>query len=394
MSSRDFDWANAIESRLPEPFVLAVWAAIFLAEAVVLVVHLHVTGARLMLFHVYPFVWINLGIWAVWRTSPPQAPKRTRNIATAVAAGYFLVLAYFGGLLREGHAFHDHGEIPIELLATGFSVHFELPPGYGPALTYSGEFLISSLSPYLLVGFLALAYLMYVTILDASGEASIGLVGLFSCVGCSFPLIAALVSGGAATSLAAFVYSQAYALSTVAFVLTVLFLYWRPFEAADVRSTLLAVGFGLVALSGTIHLGLGLSGLLEVATTGTGQLAGSAAFLGVALLAYLAVGGYATGQLPPRPALSLGTGLMIVVFVLYFDWHVVGTLETLLPLESLGLEHDHGHGHDHDHGGFLAQAGEHLREDAAALVSKSAELLAIIFLGSVLFQEWVDENRY
>lgn len=224
-------WRVSLSELMPEPVVVTIWLSVLLVEAVALVAYAQLANARLMLFHVYPFVWINLGVWVMWRTSTPDAPIGTRRVAGVLAGGYFLVLAYFGGLLREGHAFHDHGETPPAQLASGFDVIAGLPPGYGPALTYSGEYVVSTVAPYMLIGFLALTYLLYVTILDASGGASIGLVGLFSCVGCSFPLIATLVSGGATTTVAALVYSQAYPLSTAVFAATLLALYWRPFGA-------------------------------------------------------------------------------------------------------------------------------------------------------------------
>lgn len=393
------DLASQLRNYRPDWLTVAVWATILLVEAILLVAYLRSMNARLLPLHIYPFIWINLSIWVLWRTPLPDAPKRTKRIGMLVSGAYFLVLAYFGGFLREGHGFHSHGDIPTEELVTGTSIWLQVPPGYGPMFTYSGEFVLSSISPYLLFGFVALTYLMYVTILDASGEASVGLVGLFSCVGCSFPLITALVTGGATTTaVGAFIYSQTYVLSTVVFVLTVLFLYWRPFKTNSVRSVILAVGIVFVLISGTIHLGMGLSGLVDAATTGGGEVVLSALFVAVALAAYLVVGGYVTEKLPRVQALTLGAGLMAVVFVLYFDYHLFGTLDAVLPLDNVGLEHDHsGHdlAHDNSHAHTpFAQVGELLRADLLALLSKSTEFLAALFLGIVAVQEWIDDSRH
>ncbi len=385
MSTAGYDWSTIRKQLAPTPFSALIWATVIFFEILLILAYVQLANAQLLPLHFYPFVWINLAVWAIWRTETPSAPRRTKRIAGAIAAGYFLVLAYFGGLVREGHAFHDHGEVPPELLASGFRVIFELPPGYGPALSYSGMYVTSAVIPHLLIGFIALTYLLYVTILDAGGDASVGLVGLFSCIGCSFPLLFALFSGGATTAVAAFVYSQAYALSTVVFAFTIGVLYWRPFTATTVRSPLVAGGFLLVGLSGAIHLGLGVSGLVS----GDRAPILSVLFLAAGLVMFAVVGGYVTGRIARFRAISLGAGLMALVFVLYLDWHLLGALEAILPLDAVGLAHDHHHGHDHNHS-ILAQFGDLLRDDVTALVAKTAEFLALVFLGTVAIQEWVD----
>ncbi|WP_263019262.1 DUF7546 family protein [Natronobiforma cellulositropha] len=387
--------SNALVRWSPTPFSAVVWASILFAEALLIWTYVTVANAQLMAFHVYPFVWINLSIWAVWRTDPPAASGRKRTAAGAIAAAYFLVLAYFGGLVGRGHRFMGHEVTPAFAdFAYGLEVATAVPPGYGPALVYSGPYLVSTVSPYLLIGFIALAYLLYVTILDATGEASVGLVGVFSCVGCSFPLIVAFVSGaGTTTALTATLYSQAYALSTLAFVFTLGVLYWRPFEAANARQTLLTLAGALVLVTATVHLALGAAGLLEALRSGLEGAALSLAFVAFALAAYLVVGGFATGYLARQYAMALAGGLTFLALAFYVDWHFLGYTESLLPLEYLGLEHSHDHGDHghHDHSpALIEQLGEAFREDSAALVAKSAEFLALLFVLAVGLQEWVD----
>ena len=116
--------------------------------------------------------------------------------------------------------------------APGLSFGTTLPPGYGPAVFYGGELLTIAISPYALVGYLALSYLVYVTVVDAAGAAASGLLGLLTCVSCSWPILASIatgVLGGGAGAFAATVYGQSGGISTAAFVATVALLYWRPF---------------------------------------------------------------------------------------------------------------------------------------------------------------------
>lgn len=178
--------------------------------------------------YVYPFVWLNLGLWALVRTEPPAASRRKRYVAVAAAAAYFLVLAYAGGMVGPPHSHgpgveHDHGLSLTVRIAS-------IPPGWGPVVALEGSFGFVQLMPYQVVGYLALAYLLYVTVLDATTAAVSGVVGLFTCVGCSAPLLLALVSGvgGSAAGVAAVMYDQPYGIATLAFVVTVALLAWRP----------------------------------------------------------------------------------------------------------------------------------------------------------------------
>ncbi|MEF8784998.1 MAG: hypothetical protein V5A45_03620 [Haloarculaceae archaeon] len=172
---------------------------------------------------VVPFVWINVAGWAIYHTTPAPSPARRRRIAGAIAGGYFLLLSYFGGIFAL-HS-HDHGPVG------GFTVDFVgLPPGWSPSLLYTGEMVHLVFLPYKVIGYIALAYLVYKTALDASSAIFGGLVGIFSCVSCSFPLIAGIVTGvvGGGSALAAATAQSSYLLSTAVFVVTVGLLYWQP----------------------------------------------------------------------------------------------------------------------------------------------------------------------
>ncbi|WP_227376019.1 DUF7546 family protein [Haladaptatus halobius] len=199
-------------------------AALLNAEFLLLLLYFSVSnqaGGDLR-YLLYPFVWINVALFAVWGTNPVAESDRDRVLGIVVAAGYFLVLGYVGGLFGPGHSMPG-------MSAGNFRIAW-LPPGWGPALLYNGDLLRLSILPFKLIGYLALAYLVYATVLDAAGSVVAGLLGLFSCVSCTFPVVASVVTGiaGAGTGLAATVSSGSYDISTVVFVVTVALLYWRP----------------------------------------------------------------------------------------------------------------------------------------------------------------------
>lgn len=178
----------------------------------------------------YPFVWINVGLWALVRTNPVPQSTRGRYLGAAVGAGYFLLLAYVGGLLAPGLAGHHHATSAAgHHHVTGWRIAW-LPPGWGPTLVYLGSAVKLTLMPYKLVGYAALAYLVYATVIDAAGSAVSGVLGLVSCVSCTWPVLASLVAGlaGSGTAVAAAANEWSYALGTAVFVVTVGLLRWRP----------------------------------------------------------------------------------------------------------------------------------------------------------------------
>ncbi|WP_158057388.1 DUF7546 family protein [Halorussus halophilus] len=200
------------------------WAGLlFNTELILTIAYLLLSDASVQEFRylVYPFVWLNVGIWAIVKTKPVANSERDRYVGVAVATGYFLVLAYFGGLLGPGVPHPEH--------ALGWRIAW-LPPGWGPAVLYTGGVAKLALMPYKVVGYVALAYLVYATVLDAAGSAISGILGLLSCVSCTWPIVATLVTGvaGSGTAVAVAATEWSYTLGTVVFVVTVGLLYWRP----------------------------------------------------------------------------------------------------------------------------------------------------------------------
>jgi hypothetical protein len=169
-------------------------------------------------YTLYGLLWINVGVVAVAKTHTAPAGTRTRRRAALLAVGYAVLLAVAGGLVRGGG-----------VTADGFRIAL-LPAGWGPALIYSGELVNLVLMPARVVGYAALAYLLYATVLDAAGAAVSGVLGLLSCVSCSWPILASIATGvfGSGSALAAAAISASYDVSTAVYLVTVVLLYWRP----------------------------------------------------------------------------------------------------------------------------------------------------------------------
>ena len=168
----------------------------------------------------YPVVWFAVGTWALGRPSPGPADGRTRRVAAAVGVGYFLLLAFVGGVVG-----------PSPGVATGLTVQVtSLPPGWNPAVLYAGETVQFALVPYATFGYAVLSYLVYATAIEAKSAVAGGALGLFSCVSCTLPVVASVVGGfvGGAGALTAAASSLTYGVGTAVFVVTVLLLSFRP----------------------------------------------------------------------------------------------------------------------------------------------------------------------
>ncbi|MFC6834985.1 DUF7546 family protein [Halomarina ordinaria] len=217
--------ARRLLGRTPDGWWLA--AAVLVAEALLVVGYFGATGARPTdpRYVVYPFVWINLGVWALVRTRPSPTTRPRRLAAALLAGGYFLLLAWLSGLVdpptllgaATAHA-HAHGADHSHAHLTGWQFT-PSAPGWGPRVAYVGHTGHVYFVPYLAVGYLGLAYLVYARLLEASAAALPGVVGVVSCLGCSFPVLASLSAGGSTAALAAAALS--FDVSTAAYVLAV-----------------------------------------------------------------------------------------------------------------------------------------------------------------------------
>jgi hypothetical protein len=154
----------------------------------------------------------------------PRAPRRHHLVAGAVSLGYFLLLANWAGLIGlTGLGHHPLPESSLGLHVGAGS------PGWERVRFITRVFYVASV-PYRLIGYLGLAYLVYAAVLDVTGAVVSGALGLFSCLSCSFPIVASLVTGvwGGSVTLMSTVYAYSIDISTLAFLLSVGLLYWRP----------------------------------------------------------------------------------------------------------------------------------------------------------------------
>ncbi|WP_135820992.1 DUF7546 family protein [Halostella litorea] len=184
------------------------------AEALVVAAYFAATDARVLSarYLAYPFVWMNVAVLAVARTRRPGVSDRRTGAAAVVAAGYFLLLAWAGGLVAPGSG-----------AGVGDAVVHAAPPGWGPILLVTGGWVSLTLVPFKAVGYAGLAALVYAMLADASRSAASGLLGFVTCVSCTGSVLGTLLAGtvGGSVAAASALFVQSYDVSTAVFLLTV-----------------------------------------------------------------------------------------------------------------------------------------------------------------------------
>ena len=230
--------ADRLEGLLPDRERALHYAVVLNTELLVVLLYVLATGGAPSLFSLYGLIWVNVGAWALWRTSPTPTDGRQRRTAALIAGAYFAVLAVVQGIVSPGPELAARlgidaaRAVDTSVYATGLSATLRGPVGFVPALHYAGPLIDASLVPAFVVGYAGLAYLVYATIIDAARASVSGVLGLVSCVSCTWPLIASVVAGvtgGSATAFATTVSELGFGVSTAVFVLTVALLHWRPF---------------------------------------------------------------------------------------------------------------------------------------------------------------------
>lgn len=188
------------------------WAALFALEALAVGAYFAVEPGDPGSFRyvIYPFVWINAGLWAVRRASPAAGSRRHRLLGLAIGAGYFLLVMAVPGNVGPGMA-------PEPGMRVGWYV-----PGWGPLIAIASPWVRLYLVPFEVAGYAALGYLVYANTLDLARGTLSGALGLVTCVGCTVPVVAPLVGllGGPATSLSTTAYAWSYDIGTVLYLIT------------------------------------------------------------------------------------------------------------------------------------------------------------------------------
>jgi len=155
----------------------------------------------------YPLVWILVSGAALKRYVAPALGSPSLP-AVAVGVGYAVALQYTAGLLGPAST------------PPSTSVHLALP-GWGPAVVYVGSLLSISVIPFLTIGYVTLGALATVAVDRTWSASGPGVVGLFACVSCTAPLIAAVAGSLGAGTVATTVSHAQYPLATGAFLLSV-----------------------------------------------------------------------------------------------------------------------------------------------------------------------------
>lgn len=192
------------------------WSAVGGAELLAVLVYLATSSTTITepRYAVYPFVWINVGLLAVSRTSLPSHGRRVRVLALVGVSAYLLALLYLGGIVRLGVL------TPLGP-GTDFRISWALP-GWGPIVVFRNSLVQTVFVPFKLTGYLSLAYLLYAQLLDVTGGVLSGVFGFVSCVGCTFSVLVPLVGASTFSAVA----WLSWDLSTLVFLLTVALLYW------------------------------------------------------------------------------------------------------------------------------------------------------------------------
>lgn len=212
---------DALRAQTDRPMLtgtpVGLWLSVLAVEGYLVVAYFAFSAAEPtgeLRYLVYPFVWLNVGAWAVWRTTPTTGIRRHRLVAVSVGAAYLLVLLWIPGSIGVGTA-----------PGIGARVAW-LSPGWGPLFALNSPWLRLYLIPFEILGYAALSYLVYANVLAVTRRMFSGLLGVATCVGCTVPVLAPLVGalGGPATGLATTTYQWSYDVGTLVFVLTVMLL--------------------------------------------------------------------------------------------------------------------------------------------------------------------------
>lgn len=162
----------------------------------------------------YPVAWVVLSVYLV-AAFQRRGPNPRSRFAVGIAVGYFFLLAAVGATVGVGDG------------TTSTSLVWATP-GWGPILLYSAGPIQGALVPFELIGYAALSYGVASAVAASSRGVLAGLVGVFTCIGCVLPVVAAVVGlfGGAAAAQPA---TTSYGLATAVFAATIaLFLLAVP----------------------------------------------------------------------------------------------------------------------------------------------------------------------
>ena len=188
--------------------VVAAWAYIGVAQ-------LQLLRYRIV---AYGITWVVIAGLVLLRVEVPRPGGVLDRRALAIAVGYTGLLALVGGIV-------------VLTPAAGYDVRLALlAPYWGPAPIITTPVLSVFLFPARVLGYITLGVLVYVLAVDTLQSAAVGVIGLFSCISCTWPIVASLLTGfvGSTGALAVLASTYAFDLSTLVYVVTVALLSYRP----------------------------------------------------------------------------------------------------------------------------------------------------------------------
>lgn len=200
-------------------------------ELLLVVIYQAATASQItaVRYVIYPFIWINMSIWCVWRLKESQGNDASHSTGTRwglrfIALLYLLLVNYLPGLFIP----HIPGvSLPFQPgMPTSTTILWQMPPGWGPVVTVNAHWFGLRLIPFETTGYLALAYLFYRNLLAWSGFVSSSIMGAFTCVSCTLPLYQGIIAAlGAGASTVHMANHYSYDIGTLIFVVSCLLLY-------------------------------------------------------------------------------------------------------------------------------------------------------------------------
>jgi len=195
----------------------AVWTLFVAVQIAAITAYFALTDSVALTPHhaLIPVVWITIGAWAVVNTPLPEELPSYAPVVGAVSGIYFVVLLYLGGMV--GFTTSPGSSLIVA----------EASPGWGPIFGYTTDVFYIRVVPFQAVGYAVLSYLVFVALTDTATSLVGAAVGMVSCVGCTWPIIAGILSvvGAGGVGATSAIPSVSYELSTVVFAVAVLVLY-------------------------------------------------------------------------------------------------------------------------------------------------------------------------
>jgi len=107
LSAHTREWVSSVEI---ERRTARFWIVVVLLEGFLLLAYFALTTAEPtteVRYLVYPFVWINAGLWAVRRVTPLRGREHIEQSGSSFAIAYLFVVLYIPGRSGSGPQVHQ-----------------------------------------------------------------------------------------------------------------------------------------------------------------------------------------------------------------------------------------------------------------------------------------------